>query len=149
MTRRFLLPFVCLALVQCGDSGGPGETPPALTASIVEVIQGNGQTDTVGQQLPLPIRIVVLDTAVVSGAAGLEGVAGPPTPVPGQLVNFVVVSGGGSVFAGAALTDSAGHKATITGADEQYSNGVVHHVDALLMPAKKASGPAVGQKAGK
>ena len=47
------------------------------------------------------------------------------------------------------LTDSAGHKATITGGDEQYSNGVVHHIDALLLPAKKATGPAVGQKAGK
>ena len=47
------------------------------------------------------------------------------------------------------LTDSAGHKAVITQADEQYTNGVVHHVDALLMPAKPGSGPAVGQKRGK
>jgi uncharacterized surface protein with fasciclin (FAS1) repeats len=47
------------------------------------------------------------------------------------------------------LTDSAGHKATITTADEQYTNGVVHHIDALLMPAKTATGPAVGQKVGK
>ena len=47
------------------------------------------------------------------------------------------------------LTDSAGHKATIMQGDETYTNGVVHHIDALLMPAKAASGPAVGQKAGK
>ena len=47
------------------------------------------------------------------------------------------------------LTDSAGHKATITTADETYTNGVVHHIDALLMPAKPGSGPAVGQKVGK
>jgi uncharacterized surface protein with fasciclin (FAS1) repeats len=47
------------------------------------------------------------------------------------------------------LTDSAGHKATITQGDEAYSNGVVHHIDALLMPAKSATGPAVGQKVGK
>ena len=47
------------------------------------------------------------------------------------------------------LTDSAGHKATITQGDEQFSNGVVHHVDAVLMPAKtQAAKPAVGQKAG-
>jgi uncharacterized surface protein with fasciclin (FAS1) repeats len=46
------------------------------------------------------------------------------------------------------LTDSAGHKATVTGGDEQYTNGVVHHIDALLMPAKPGSGPAVGQKVG-
>ena len=47
------------------------------------------------------------------------------------------------------LTDSAGHKATVTQADDQFSNGVVHHVDAVLMPAKGAAAkPAVGQKAG-
>jgi uncharacterized surface protein with fasciclin (FAS1) repeats len=44
------------------------------------------------------------------------------------------------------LTDSAGHKATISGGDEQYTNGVVHRIDAVLMPSKKATGPAVGQK---
>src|SRR3954470_9776323 len=32
------------------------------------------------------------------------------------------------------LTDSAGHKATVTQADDQFTNGVVHHVDAVLMP---------------
>ncbi len=48
------------------------------------------------------------------------------------------------------LTDSSGHKATITSGDEIYTNGVVHHIDAVLMPAKNASAPlAVGQKAGK
>jgi uncharacterized surface protein with fasciclin (FAS1) repeats len=47
------------------------------------------------------------------------------------------------------LTDSAGHKATITQGDETYTNGVVHHIDGLLMPAKVAGGPAVGQKTGK
>ncbi len=47
------------------------------------------------------------------------------------------------------LTDSAGHKATITQGDEQYTNGVVHHLDALLMPQKPAKGPAVGQKRGR
>lgn len=47
------------------------------------------------------------------------------------------------------LTDSAGHKAAITQGDERYTNGVVHHVDAVLMPAKKSAPLAVGQKAGK
>ena len=47
------------------------------------------------------------------------------------------------------LTDSKGDKATITKGDEQYTNGVVHHVDAVLLPSKQAAGPAVGQKAGK
>jgi uncharacterized surface protein with fasciclin (FAS1) repeats len=62
--------------------------------------------------------------------------------------------GGGTVTATkeggkTVLTDSAGHKATITQADEQFSNGVVHHVDAVLMPGKdQTANPAVGQKAG-
>jgi uncharacterized surface protein with fasciclin (FAS1) repeats len=49
------------------------------------------------------------------------------------------------------LTDSAGHKATIVKGDEQFSNGVVHEVDGLLMPSKQpaANAPAVGKKAGK
>lgn len=47
------------------------------------------------------------------------------------------------------LSDSAGHKATITQADETYTNGVVHHIDALLMPAKAAAGSKIGQKVGK
>ena len=49
------------------------------------------------------------------------------------------------------ITDSVGHKAMITKGDEQFTNGVVHEVDAVLMPAKQpaANAPAVGQKAGK
>lgn len=32
------------------------------------------------------------------------------------------------------LTDSAGGKAVVTGGDDKRSNGVVHHVDGVLMP---------------
>jgi uncharacterized surface protein with fasciclin (FAS1) repeats len=32
------------------------------------------------------------------------------------------------------LTDGTGAKSTITKADEQYTNGVVHHVDSVLTP---------------
>lgn len=48
------------------------------------------------------------------------------------------------------LTDSAGHKATITKGDDIYSNGVVQHVDALLTPSKSAAAnaPAVGKPVG-
>ena len=33
------------------------------------------------------------------------------------------------------LTDSAGGKASVTATDERRSNGVVHHVDGMLMPS--------------
>jgi uncharacterized surface protein with fasciclin (FAS1) repeats len=47
------------------------------------------------------------------------------------------------------LADAKGDKATITNGDEQFTNGVVHEIDAVLVPNKPAQGPAVGQKAGK
>lgn len=49
------------------------------------------------------------------------------------------------------IADAAGHKATISSGDQQFSNGVVHQVDTLLLPAKQPApnAPAVGQKAGK
>ena len=62
--------------------------------------------------------------------------------------------GGGTVTATkeegkTVLTDSAGNKATVTEADQQFSNGVVHRVSAVLMPSKQAgNAPAVGQPAG-
>jgi uncharacterized surface protein with fasciclin (FAS1) repeats len=36
------------------------------------------------------------------------------------------------------LTDSSGGKATLSGGDERASNGVVHHIDAVLLPKKAA-----------
>src|SRR3954451_19090293 len=62
--------------------------------------------------------------------------------------------GGGTVTATkeggkTVLADSKGDKATITNGDQQFTNGVVHEIDAVLMPSKAAQGPAVGQKAGK
>jgi uncharacterized surface protein with fasciclin (FAS1) repeats len=38
------------------------------------------------------------------------------------------------------LTDAAGTRAVVTGADQQYSNGVVHQVDAVLMPQSDQAG---------
>lgn len=37
------------------------------------------------------------------------------------------------------LTDAAGTKASVTRADDQYSNGVVHHIDAVMMPEKSTA----------
>jgi len=62
----------------------------------------------------------------------------------------VIMTVGGATFTAAkegsdvVLTDSAGTKAHITKADEQYSNGVVHHIDTVLT----APGPSA-EKAGK
>lgn len=45
---------------------------------------------------------------------------------------FTASKEGGNIV----LTDSAGNKAQVTTSDEQYSNGVVHHLNAVLMPPK-------------
>jgi uncharacterized surface protein with fasciclin (FAS1) repeats len=39
------------------------------------------------------------------------------------------------------LTDAKGDKANVTKADDSFSNGVVHHIDAVLMPAKTGDAP--------
>ncbi len=38
------------------------------------------------------------------------------------------------------LTDGAGTKARVTKADEKHSNGVVHHIDTVLVPTPRAGG---------
>src|SRR5205809_837432 len=60
----------------------------------VQIVSGDLQSGPAGKELPNPLVVKVVD------ATGL--------PQSGQLVNFRVTSGGGSVFAGAALTSVTG-----------------------------------------
>lgn len=90
--------------------------------------------------LPGTVLVADIDKAIDNGKDG-KGV--------------LATMGGGTLTATkeagkTVLTDSSGHKATITSGDEIYTNGVVHHVSAVLMPSKNASAPlAVDEKAGK
>jgi uncharacterized surface protein with fasciclin (FAS1) repeats len=43
---------------------------------------------------------------------------------------FTATKEGGNIV----LTDSAGNKVHVTKADDQFSNGVVHHIDAVMTP---------------
>jgi len=88
--------------------------------------------------LPGTVMVADIDKAIDAG----KGKAALATMGTGTLT--ATKEGGKTV-----LADASGHKATITQGDDQFSNGVVHHIDAVLMPSKKATGPAVGQKAGK
>lgn len=99
---------------------------PQLTGTLTNLI------------LPGTVMIADIDKAIDAG----KGKAVLATMGGGTLT--AAKDGGKTV-----LTDADGHKATVTQADEQYTNGVVHHVDAVLMPAKKSAPLAVGQKAGK
>lgn len=90
--------------------------------------------------LPGTVLVADIDKAIDAG----KGKAPLATMGGGTLT--ATKEGGNTV-----ITDSAGNKATISKGDEQFSNGVVHEVDAVLMPAKQpaANAPAVGKKAGK
>lgn len=90
--------------------------------------------------LPGTVLVADIDKAIDAG----KGKAPLATMGGGTLT--ATKEGGNTV-----ITDSAGNKATIAKGDEQFSNGVVHEVDTVLMPAKQpaANAPAVGKRAGK
>ncbi|HEV8263729.1 MAG TPA: hypothetical protein VGQ06_02180 [Gemmatimonadales bacterium] len=62
---------------------------------MMTIIAGDKQDDTVGRELPAAITVQVTNAQTLA-------------PLPGVLINWHVVSGGGSVFAGTALTDVLG-----------------------------------------
>ena len=90
----------CIGLVllggaaSCGGGGDDPVDPVAATPARLDVVSGNNQNAVVGTQLPDPLVVRVVD------ASG--------NPVRDQLVNFRIVKGGGSVFAGAASTNADG-----------------------------------------
>jgi uncharacterized surface protein with fasciclin (FAS1) repeats len=102
---------------------GKPENRPMITGFLTNLI------------LPGTVMVADIDKAVENGKG-----KSPLATVGGETLT-ATKEGGKTV-----LTDSAGHKATITQGDEQYTNGVVHHIDALLMPSRAAHGPAVGRR---
>src|SRR5213083_611100 len=72
----------------------PVDTDQAVGPLSLSVVSGNNQSGPPGTELPNPLVALVEDS---------RGHA-----VRGQIVNFVVVSGGGSVFAGAAISGGDG-----------------------------------------
>lgn len=101
-------PFHALALcallplaAACDSPTQPGPGTPAAMA----VVSGDLQRYTVGKELPEQLVVRVTDD---------KG-----RPVEGQIVNFRVTAGGGSVFAGTALTNGDGE------ARERWTLGTV------------------------
>lgn len=93
MRNILLFALLLVTWTACSDGDSTAPDSPSPVAS-VEVVSGNNQSDTVGQSLDEPLVVVALDA---------EG-----TPVSGQVLNFVVKAGGGSVFAGATSTNAEG-----------------------------------------
>ena len=111
----------------CGDqpATGPEEgprngSPPALR---LEIIAGQDQSAPAGSMLPAPLVVRVVD--------------GSGSPVAGRIVNFKVVEGGGTVFAGAAITNAEGV------AQEWWTLGPVAGRNAV---EARAVDPATGER---
>jgi len=97
--RRWVAAALCttilLLLTTCSDSDPTTLYDSNLTSGLYfTVVSGDQQHWIAGYELPDPIVVMATDQ---------KG-----KPVKDQLVNFRVISGGGSVFAGAAKTDGAG-----------------------------------------
>ena len=79
------------APIACKDSTGKDQSEAPAQ---VQIVSGDDQDAVVGTELPNPAVVRVVDE---------DG-----RPIRGQLVNFRVTSGGGSVFSGSALTNANG-----------------------------------------
>jgi hypothetical protein len=97
-----LLAVLAAALSSCDNPAG---TNAAGAAARVDVVSGDLQTTPVGTELAQPLVARVVD------AKG--------KPVAGQVVNFRVLAGAGTVFAGAAVTNAQGE------ARERWTLGTV------------------------
>ena len=84
--RSFVLILATLAaFAACSDSPTTQRALAPAPASMA-IVSGNGQAGPAGAELPEPVIVRVLDN---------QG-----QPLPGQIVNFHVTEGEGSVFAG-------------------------------------------------
>ena len=85
----------CLLLLALLAACSKDPSAPAAFAVSLSVINGNGQVDTVSQNLPLPIVAQAIDTPTARAA-------------PGVVVNWFRVVGTDTTFLGAQLTNDSG-----------------------------------------
>lgn len=86
---RFFLAVALAATGACGKDSPPGPPPPPLA-----LLAGDGQAAPANTNVPQAIQLAVRDS---KGA-----------PLAGQVVNFVVALGGGSLSASQATSDNSG-----------------------------------------
>lgn len=99
--RRFqshcasLVALAACVLTSCGGEGiTEPETKRVGPPARLTITSGDGQRGPAGAPLPAALVVTVVDSA--------------GTPVPGQVVSFVVTRGSGRVFAGANASNAAG-----------------------------------------
>jgi hypothetical protein len=82
-----------LALTSCAEQNPSDPLAPDGDASLI-VVSGDAQSGAAGEELSAPLVVKVV---------GKNG-----TPRPHEIVNFRVVTGAGSVYAGSSITDAHG-----------------------------------------
>jgi hypothetical protein len=92
---RWLAAALAILAAACGGSTEP---PPGGGASQIQIVSGNGQVQLVGQALPSPLVVKVVNS---SG-----------TPIGGAKVTFSVTSGAATVSPATATTDATGMAST-------------------------------------
>ena len=92
---RWLVAALAILAAACGGSTEP---PAGGGASQIQIVSGNGQVQLVGQALPSPLIVKVVNS---SGS-----------PVVGATVTFTVASGSATVSPGSATTDATGQAKT-------------------------------------
>ncbi|BDU70453.1 hypothetical protein GETHOR_25540 [Geothrix oryzae] len=93
MKRLAFFLLIMIALTACtGSRGSPGTKD--MTLASIAISSGDNQTAVVGTQLSAPLVAQVLNK---------QG-----QPIPGFVVNFVVTSGGGEIFAKTMISDANG-----------------------------------------
>ena len=152
MTRSLLSPRALLAtalaaslvtLAACDQATDGNAAAPAQTAEAKDAA-GN---QTIAASLDQNGKFFA-----AAKAAGLDATLAGPGPYTvlaediakaidnGKGKAVLATMGGGTLTATkdggkVVLTDSAGGKASVVNGDQRYSNGVVHHIDTVLMPS--------------
>jgi hypothetical protein len=120
--RRGMAAVIAATLVAaaCTDPSSTDLSTALVVGSArYEMVSGDQQSAPAGAELPAPLVVRVTSA---SGAA-----------VPGQLVNWVITEGNGSVFAGRAITDANGI------AQEWWTLGATPGANALEVRAVDSS----------
>jgi N-acetylneuraminic acid mutarotase len=94
VARPSVLLVAGLAFLACDESTQPSPPPQTQSAAALEMQAGDSQFATVGQTVPVPPAVLVVDTS----GRGVGGVT----------VTFAVTSGGGNATGTTAVSDTAG-----------------------------------------
>jgi uncharacterized surface protein with fasciclin (FAS1) repeats len=122
---------------------GPG--PYTVFVPSNEAFQGPAGAAFDGQPANRAQATGALTNLILPGTVMAEDIGKAIDNAKGKAV--LATMGGGTLTAtkdgdAIVLTDSAGNKARVTKADERFTNGVVHHIDGLLL---SSGGTALAQ----